>query len=436
MAFTNRLRNKAFWLLDTFKGSPVKKHFNEVRVILGYDNWNQVRQYHKIKISELTQHAIRNIPFYSNLNTDRLEDFPVVFKRKIVENYEEFYAENYLKEKYWIKSTSGSTGEPFDVRQNNLKINRNIADTLYFSKRSGYQLGSSLFYIRFWDELLRKSGLQAKIQNVVQIEITELDDRALNRLCQQLSRNPKRTKGLLGYASGFDLLIRYLEDQHVRFDFSGVKSAIAMAEALSPITRDKFKSYFDVPLLSRYSNTENGIIAQQIPGTGTDFIINWASYYIEILDFNSDTPVQNGQQGRIVITDLFNYAMPLIRYDTGDVGTMEVGHDGIPLLSTIEGRLHDTIYDTKGNIISSFIPSYLERYKGIIEYQFLQTGKKEYTINLIINDQFSVEKEIIEFMKSHFGADAELKINYIDSIPLLSSGKRKKVLNTFKNPMH
>ena len=68
---------------------------------------------------------------------------------------------------------------------------------------------------------------------------------------------------------------------------------------------------------------ENGILAQQKTASENEFIINWASYHIEILNIDTNELAPNGTVGRIVVTDFFNYAMPLIRYDTGDLGVID-----------------------------------------------------------------------------------------------------------------
>lgn len=66
-----------------------------------------------------------------------------------------------------------------------------------------------------------------------------------------------------------------------------------------------------------------------------------------------DEPAGPGEAGRIVITDLFNYAFPLIRYDTGDIGVMEYGNDDeLPRLKEIYGRERDCVYNTVGELIS------------------------------------------------------------------------------------
>src|SRR5690606_3500440 len=110
---------------------------------------------------------------------------------------------------------------------------------------------------------------------------------------------------------------------------------------LTDYLRYEGEKYFGCKILSRYSNIENGIIAQQTLTEPSDFTINHASYYVEILDMIRDEPVPYGHLGRIIITDYFNDAMPLIRYDTGDLGIMESKiYNGVEklVLSKIEGR--------------------------------------------------------------------------------------------------
>src|SRR5690606_7067982 len=146
---------------------------------------------------------------------------------------------------------------------------------------------------------------------------------------------------------------------------------IAISEGLTPYTKDTLKTYFNVDTVSRYSNVENGIIAQQFLGTTSYFVINTASYHVEILDFDKDIPLHHGEKGRIVITDLFNYCMPMIRYDTGDVGTM-MHIDGKLVLTSVEGRKIDAITNTKGEIISNNILLLINNYHELNQCQLIQ----------------------------------------------------------------
>ena len=66
-----------------------------------------------------------------------------------------------------------------------------------------------------------------------------------------------------------------------------------------------------------------------------------------------------------------------------------------------------------------------------VQYQFIQTGEKEYEFILNLEEEFSREQELIEEFKGYLGLDAIIKVSYVDGIPLLNSGKRKKVINKY-----
>ena len=127
--------------------------------------------------------------------------------------------------------------------------------------------------------------------------------------------------------------------------------------------------------------------------------------------------------------------MPLIRFDTGDVGVFTITKEGqLPNFKKVEGRKMDIIYDTTGNIVSPFVvyTKFYNYYKLLIQYQFIQLDQKDYLIKLnLINDKFDYEEELIESVKSDFGDDAIVKIEYVNEIPILASGKRKKVLSFY-----
>jgi phenylacetate-CoA ligase len=101
----------------------------------------------------------------------------------------------------------------------------------------------------------------------------------------------------------------------------------------------------------------------------------------------------------------------------------------------IEGRKMDLIYDSKGNIISSFLvyTKFYKYYHLLKQYQFIQQGEKTYELKLNLQGEgFEHETKLINDIKSDFGEDAQVTISYVDEIPALASGKRRKVINNYK----
>ena len=238
-------------------------------------------------------------------------------------------------------------------------------------------------------------------------------------------------KSMIGYASIFKKIVNYLDSINSQPLDCNFKSLIGISERLDPAIKVSIKKYFNVDMVSRYSNAENGMLAQQ-PKDKEYFEINWASYYIEILNLNNNIPVIIGELGRIVITDLFNYCMPIIRYDTGDIGIMDI-IDSKKVLTKVEGRIMDMLKNTSGEILSTSVLMVINKYTEVLQRQIIQKTKKEYLFKLKIeNETFERQEDFVNEFKSYFGEDAIIKFEFVNEIPLLPSGKEQAIINEVK----
>lgn len=418
------LRFVLFWFLDILKGAKINRHYRDISFILENFSSSKSKTLREKSLKELLNHANKNTIFYKDFI--KIEDFPVINKNILRAHIKEFKSSRFTNKKTRIVSTSGSTGSALKINQNRNKVIRNMADSIYFGKLAGFKIGYKLLYLRHWDDLLRKSLFTKFAQNIEELEVVNLNDSYIESILSKI-KNDQSSKGWLGYASGYELICKYLDKTKSKPINSYVKSIIAMSEGLNKYTKKSMRKYFNADVISRYSNTENGIIAQQKINSES-FTINWASFYVEIFKLEDDNLAKNGEVGRIVVTDLHNYAIPLIRYDTGDVGTID---DSVnpPMLKNIEGRKADVIYNTKGEIVSSFIVANVVEYEGIMQGQLIQETQKNYLLKLNVTNEFKQEVDIINEFKGYLGNDAKIKIGYVDEIPLLASGKRKATIN-------
>jgi phenylacetate-CoA ligase len=383
-------------------------------------------------LSNLLKHAVQTAEFYKNFDFNSINDFPVINKTQIKEHFPAFRSREFLNKPLVEMTTSGSTGTPFTVFQDIEKKQRNLADTFYFANLAGYELGQRLFYFKIWAKAKMAPDYQYRLQNIVPFDVIKLDDKTIQRFIDEVE-NKQGANAILGYVSALESIIRYCDKIQKKSFKSEFKSIITMSEGLSIVTKEKLNTLFNCPVVSRYSNLENGIIAQQLINEER-FLINTASYFVEIMDFESDKVVSHGEKGRIVVTDLFNYAMPLIRYDTGDIGSIIKDQDGKLFLSSVEGRKLDLIFDTNNQLVSSYIVyKNMWQYKEISQYQLIQVGQKEYVFKINCDSEFSREDKLIAEFKSYLGNNADFKVEYVDEIPLLDSGKRRKIVNLYKN---
>lgn len=433
MKFWEKARADVFWLKDSLTGRQIRKYFKDISFILegSPESINLRNEY----LNALLRQATGNCRFYSGYKdfTD-LKIFPVINKNLIRENQSAFMADNFKDKKLYSATTSGSTGTPFRIFHDRNKKLRNYADTLYFAGLTGYKPGQRLVYMKIWVKEKMRSPFAYRMQNIYPVDVIRLNDVQIAHLIRKMEKQ-KCPFSILGYASALESVCRYLDKINSGKVKTEICSVIAISEALNDYTRSAVKKYFGVNAFSRYSNLENGIIAQQAPGVRGKFLLNTASYHLEILNMESDEPVSEGETGRIVITDLFNYAMPMIRYDTGDIGS--IGSDeiktGRKYLTTVEGRKLDLLYDTCGNLVSSFLVyKNMWRYTEIDQYQLIQESEKKYIFRINIKSKFMKETQLVEEFKYFLGIDADFTVEYVSEIPLLSSGKRRKIVSMLK----
>jgi phenylacetate-CoA ligase len=428
---TEYLRKEAFWLSDALKGGSVKKHFSEIKRSMGLQDKTAASAIAEGKLESIIAHATSTVSYYKDFAGQNLTNLPVTNKNLIRLNEEVFLSASYSESTRIASVTSGSTGTPFKVYHDHEKKMRNSADTIYFAGLAGFTIGERLYYLKIWSENNKKSPVQQWMQNIIPIDVIQLDDNKIAHLFEVL-KNESSTVGMLGYSSALELVARFAERNNISIVNSNVKNIISMSESLNEYTKETLSRVFGVQAVSRYSNIENGIIAQQETNGKMRFLINTASYHVEILDLNSDVAVKDGELGRIVVTDLYNKAMPMLRYDTGDIGALDPTDNRY--LLKIEGRKLDQIFGTNGELVSSYIVyKNMWQYTEIVQYQFVQDGPSSYLFKINAEGPFTREEKLVNEFKQYLGNDADFRIEYVSEIPLLSSGKRKKIMNTYHN---
>ena len=239
----------------------------------------------------------------------------------------------------------------------------------------------------------------------------------------------------MGYASTHEAVLNHMLERKGKHEYH-LTSLITSSEVLPIEKKLGLKSIIGCQVIDRYSNEENGIIAQT-GDVSDDFNVNYASFHVEILKIDSDEPASYGEVGRIVITDLYNYAVPLIRYETGDLSICASKKNGwVTRLKTIQGRQSDIIYDTLGRkITTSNWTVYMCEFDKIRQYQLIQIAAKKYCLKVNVAKGIYRDADIVYAVKRILGKDAYVEVDYVTGVPALSSGKFKKTVCIYKyNP--
>lgn len=436
MTFLEYCRNKAFWLMDALRGGLTLKAYNLIeKCDKGVWSESEIAAYQDEAVRKLLDHTRKTVEAYKEQQSLQLADWPVVRKTDLKDNLDAHISSKYNKEGLIVMSTSGSTGTPFRSYQDGMKKRHVNAEVLYYNGLVGYKIGRRIIYFRSIVGEVSKSKLTQFAQNIRLIDCQNLGDDGVRQKLKEIRECSANGGGMvLSYASTLDAFRKYF-DEHGYDDAQGCKvyGITSGSELLQDITRESLEKAFHCKVVSRYANEENGFLGQDDIENNV-FVINRANYYYEILKLTSDEPAAEGEVGRIVVTDLYNYAMPFVRYDTGDVGAwVETTHFGkkVKAIGKFGGRVVDMIFDTAGNQVSPFaITNNMWEFQEVKQYQFIQKGPKKYTIKLNVDKNlFTKEERLLFIFQEKFGSDADITIEYCDEIPVLASGKRRYIVN-------
>lgn len=425
-------RRTAFWTLDRVRGGEIAHGVADVSAALERPRSAATTALRRARTTRLLEHAARATSFWAGCDPSNLASFPVTDKMTYRDHRDAMLVPD--RTGLRVVRTSGSTGTPFEALQDRVKVRRNQADTIATLARAGVTLGMPLLYFRSWSNQHSKSLVRGAMEGVTKVDVLHLDAERARAVLARIRRSPVPV-ALLGYGSGIEELCRALDDGEPGVG-DRVGAVVASGEAPSEYLRSAVPRHFGRPLVARYSNTENGILAIQDSGS-PGYRINVASYWVEVLQQDRDEPAAPGETGRIVLTDLFNRVMPFIRYDTGDLGSFACDADGDlddTVLASLAGRVYDQLTDTRGRNINPMAVPDLETYRDIRQFQLAQTGPGSYTLRLNAEPDSHRDRRVRAELLSVLGRDADLAVAYVDGVPLMRSGKRRIIVQEWARP--
>ena len=422
------LRRTAFNLLDDLNGKKLQKlkEVNKSEIVHGV-----TEDYRRRRVNAILEYAHENCPFYRELPYHHsLDDFPVQNKGDFILHYEGILSDEYRDRRDTLTklSTSGSTGTPFTVLADPEKMNHVYMNFLSVMELNGFRVGMKRGEFRAWIKGKNTvSWFHSFKNNLLMIDISNMSDDSIEKIFERIRK--QRIQVLVAYSSAVTALVDYAERKKPDLRHLDVEMIFTMGEALPAGTRRKAEEIFGIRPVLSYGNNENGFIAVSLSGSD-EYTIDLYHYYVEILKMDSDEPQEEGKLGRIVVTDFYNRAFPMIRYDTGDTGKIKEWRDSRGRIharfTEIYGRRGSLLYNTKGEPLSIHVfMNNLLNFEGVLrQAKCIQTGVREYTLQLNPEEGVKVDEEAVKASyRKYLGDDAVFTVEYIGTIPIQQSGK-------------
>ncbi len=338
------------------------------------------------------------------------------------------------KQVYQWAYTGGSFGEPLRVPYSKKRAAIRTATFKYFNEIAGYNLGDSFALIR----AKNKSPFLKFLRNETIIIPFDVSNNQVLKIFDNLLT--KNVTVLMGYPTVMYEMALFLKDNPKIKNKLKIKSLISVSEMLEEQKRFVVKNEFHCNFVDRYSNEEVGLIAQQKEFGGV-YYVNKFGVYVEIVNSITLQPVKEGEVGKVVVTDIYNDLVPMIRYDTGDLAIVDRYKNGqLYTIKKILGREADKLFDTNKKPVSSLYlgPSIYKPFaiKGYTnQFQFAQTSSNSYVLRIkkgLSNpDEITISK-VISNLRDHLGDNSNIKVVFLENIPALPSGKRPIYINELK----
>jgi phenylacetate-CoA ligase len=237
-----------------------------------------------------------------------------------------------------------------------------------------------------------------------------------------------------GYVSMIRQLAEYVERNKLVVDFQPM-AIITTAEVLNQADRDIIERVFKCKVYNEYGCGEVGTIAHEC--SSGSLHLTSENIILEVVDENGNS-VPPGKQGEIVVTDLVNYSMPLIRYKLKDYGEVDIKACDcgvkLPCLKKIYGREYDYLVNSRGEKFHGEFFLYMVEdikktgffFRGV---QFVQSPDLSIVVNLV-GDTFDIQtlsdyfkNAITEKMKDNI----DVSVDFVKEIKRESSGKLRVV---------
>jgi phenylacetate-CoA ligase len=420
-------------------GSP---HLKYLRTLdeTQYDAPDVIAERQLAAVREVVRHAAQTVPYYrerwgeaglhadSIRSLDDLGQFPVLTKAEIRAHSERLRSDAYRTAHIHSKTTSGSTGVPLTVMWDENSKAWKQACTLRSDQWSGWKLGSPV--ARLWGHgTAERGGWKARLRRFFVeresfLNTLGIDRGRLRAFADHLRRRPP---GLLfGHAHSLYLFAAFVRKQcpgTIRPD--GVISA---AMTLHDWQRAVIEEAFGQPVTNRYGCEEVSLIACECE-EHRGLHLNADSVYCEVLP--DDRLSAGPKAGRLLVTDLTNRAMPLIRYQVGDVivpsdRTCACGR-GLPLIEQVVGREADYVLTPSGALISgiSLTDHFATEIRGAAQVQIVQEKLTFLRLRMVPGEGFGPDshRQIEALVRNTFGPQMRYEVELVDAIPQESSGK-------------
>lgn len=445
-----------FLKIQRLIGSHVEPHYREF-LDLEARSPRYLSELQAPRLQAILKHAVDDIPYYRERvggnNQMLISDFPILTKEGIRDHFNELMLPS-LREQVnsthrnklsysWVEvKTGGSTGMPTRVIHDAEFRDRGRAGRLYSQHLCGFPFGTP--YFRLWGSMKEINAMKDSFAHRVMsflaketlLNAFKMNDADIERYIHTI--NTSAGNHMMGYVDSAYEMARYALREGKRL--RPLETIMACGGTVTDDIRKTLTEAFRARVHNKYGSRDCADMACECEAGGLHIYAN--NILIEVLDSQGNS-LKPGQTGRIVVTSLFNYSFPLIRYEIGDIGVVSRTECScgrpFPLLERLEGRILEFLTGTDGSFVT---PVYIRHLIGVIHnpgctrrFQLVQSSPIDYEVSMelergvpdsVITRLFSsIRKDLTAVL----GIGSNITVQRVSEIPSSASGKFLYTIN-------
>jgi phenylacetate-CoA ligase len=390
------------------------------------------------RLNRLLDHARRHVPFYQDgvlpagPQVD-LSGLPFLLKSDLQASGPRLRSTAALG-RLVTKTTGGSTGQPVTLVKSREALAWELAATWRGYSWAGVGAGDR--QARFWGVphdrgSQRKARLIDAVCNRVRLSAFHFGEQDLERYVGFL--NQAKPRYFYGYVSMIAEFAKFLRRKNLKLDLP-LECIITTAEVLTDADRQLLTETFGAPVFNEYGCGELGTVAHECEHGSLH--LSEENMIVEIM--SGEKSCAEGQAGELVVTELNNLSFPLIRYRTGDYGS--IGADRcrcgrtLRVLESVQGRAYDFIRNRHGTSFhGEFIMYIFEdlRRQGakIRQFQVIQQGVDAFLVRIVpdLDYDSTCEEVIARRIREQVDMASTVKFEYIETVEREKSGKLRLI---------
>jgi phenylacetate-CoA ligase len=444
-----------YLLLPAFESGLKRRKVFRYWKELDRSQWLPAKEIYQLQfeaLRHLVSHTWANCTYYRQawaergLGPEQLqapEDFhrwPLLSREAILENRLRMRA-RVPGMRLLSKSTGGSSGVPLHFDLDTESNERRTAACFRGYSWAGAEPGTKQLHL--WGGALGsrspwkacKDYLYHYLYRSLYLSTFDLSDDRLLEYFHRLNRY--KPDVIVAYTSALYMLARTLQARGLR-PFSP-RSIVVGAEKLHLFQRELIEKVFQAPVFETYGSREVMLIGAECERR-VGLHLTAENLLVEVLDDNGQ-PTSPGEEGNVVVTDLYNYGMPFIRYRNGDRAvagwaTCPCGR-GLPLMKKVVGRRLDVLQTPDGRRIpGEFFPHLMKDFPAVKRFQVVQQEQGRIRIQMVLgaNWQEADGRELEQEVCKVTGPSVRIDFIRVDDIPLTGAGKLQVVVNCCSLP--